>query len=524
MVNTHIFTDEAALDKVLAGARKLYEAVSVTMGPRGRNVIIKKAGGRAFMTHDGVTVARSVRLNDPAEEVAAELMKEAASKLDATTGDGTTTVTVLAYTMLSEAAKLVKAGMNPMVVKLQLESLEDLIVNAIKDKSVPVKGVEDLQAVATIAAGDRSVGGKVGALIFAAGEGTPVVLDFSNTADTTTELITGVRIESGPASPYLMDDAGLRAEIRKPLIVVVDAKLRDKEDVLPILKVIAGQPEDERDFLLVAREVAGDALQLLVVNKLKGFCNLNVVKVPASIGAPTEYLADIATSVGATMMSRNTGTAIKDAHVNYFGRAAGVIVTMTETVITGGAAVIDDLDRRINSLKSTIETSSKKEVRDFAEQRLKFLDQKVVSIAVGGQSDAEAQEAHYRYEDAVGACQAALRHGTVPGGGTLLYSIGSSLDHNGEEAMARTLQAPLQHVLDNAGIDHEEFGVNFNALNGFDVLHPKDGIVDLRKRGIIDPTESEIEAVKTAISIAGLLLTSGAMIVDEEVKSAIFEQ
>lgn len=505
MIQTKILTDQEPLENILNGAEKLYKAVSVTMGPRGSNVIIRKAGGRTFVTHDGVTVAKSVKLNNDAEDVAAELLREAAVKLDSTTGDGTTTVTVLAYALLKGAAELVKNGHNAMQVNLALKSFETEIVDAIKAASKDVAFVQDLVDVATVSSGDKTIGAEVGKVVYDAGKDTPVVLGFSNSTDTTVEVIRGVRIDSGAASPYLLDE-GVKTIIESPHVIVCDAKLREKGDVLPILEAISRL--DSHDFVLVTSDIAGDALGIMIMNKMRNFGNIAIARVPASITSQTEYLADIALATGATVLVRNGAHSIATPTPDDFGSAESVIVRPLETIIVNGGSSEEDLNARVAMLTEVAKTATEKATKTFIKQRLKFLSQKLVSIHVGGQSETEAEERHYRYEDAIGACQAALRHGIVPGGGTVLYAIGSGL--NG--VLHDALQAPLKHVLSNAGIAVPD---GIHAGWGIDVMNPENGCVDLVHEGIVDPTESEIECVKTAITIAGLLLTSGALIVDE---------
>lgn len=508
-VETKILTDSDPLDAILLGAEKLYKAVSVTMGPRGSNVIFRKYGKRVGVTHDGVTVAKMVKINDEAQDVGADLLREAAMKLDATTGDGTTTVTVLAYNILKEAAEAIRQGESPMKLKLALEALQPTIIDQIKAHTDTDVTLEKLQAIASVASGSKEIGQSVGEIIHKAGKDTPIMLGFSDNTTTHAEVIDGFKINSGAASPYLMEGAGVKLEIREPKVIVVDAKLRDKEDIGPILRVIAAQPEGERDFLLVTADIAGDALSLVVINRLKGFANIAVARVPEYIQSQSEYLSDVAIACGAQVLSRNSGNTIKEPKLEHFGKCQKVTVEPRETVIIGGAVIKEDFDERIASLKEFAETSKTSAGRKFAQDRLMTLEQKVVSIFVGGQSETEAEERHYRYEDAVGACKAALRGGIVPGGGTLLFCIGSGLK---ERILQQALRAPLFKVLDNAGVSTD--GLMIDIGKGIDVMHPEDGVIDLVERGIIDPAESEIECVKTAITIAGLLMTAGAMVVD----------
>lgn len=513
-IKTRILTDSDPLDAVLKGAEKLYKAVSVTMGPRGQNVIFKKYGKRVGVTHDGVTVAKLVKCNDEAEDVGADLLREAAMKLDATTGDGTTTVTVLAYHILKEAAKAIKEGESPMKLKLALEALQPEIIKQIEahtDKDVTLK---KLQQVASVSSGDKEIGEAVGKVMFEAGKDTPIMLGFSQNAETTTEVINGFKIDSGAASPYLMEGAGVKLEIAEPHIVVADAKLRDRDDVLPILKMWATLPESERRFLLICSDIAGDALAYMVANRLKGFADIAVARVPEHISSHAEYLADVAVACGATLLSKNTGNTIKEPSVEHMGSADKVTVEPRETVIVNGRPIKEDFDTRIQQLEDFKKNGKTEAARKFAQDRLMTLEQKVVGIFVGGQSETEAEERHYRYEDAVGACRAALRGGVVPGGGTLLYSMAEALtiDSTANEILCLALAAPMVKVLENAGVEQPD-GISIGK--GIDVMHPEDGVIDLAERGILDPAESEIECVKTAITIAGLLMTSGAMIVDQ---------
>jgi len=518
-IKTKILTDSEPLDVLLSGAEKLYKAVSVTMGPRGQNVIFKKYGKKTGVTHDGVTVAKLVEINDPAEALGAELLREAAMKLDATTGDGTTTVVVLAYNILKEAAEHIKAGESPMKLKLALEALQPEIIaqiDAHTDKDVTLKKLID---VASVSAGDKAIGKAVAEVMFVAGKDTPIMLGFSDSTETTTEVIKGFKIDSGPASPYLME--GVKLEIIGPKIIVVDAKLRDKDDVLPILKLTAPMPDLERRFLVVCSDIAGDALQYMIANRLKGFADLAVARVPQHINSHAEYLADLAVATGAKVLSRNGANKLSDPLLEHLGSADRVTVEPRETVIINGHPIPEDLNIRIEQLKQFKKDAKTKPERKFAEDRLYTLEQKVVGIFVGGQSETEAEERHYRYEDAVGACRAALRGGVVPGGGTLLNRLASDviLKDKAGEILGIALCAPLDKIWSNAGVPLPDKPIEVGF--GIDVMHPEDGIIDLVERGIIDPAESEIECIKTAISIAGLLMTSGALIVDELEKEDI---
>jgi chaperonin GroEL len=436
-------------------------------------------------------------------------------KLDATTGDGTTTVTVLAYNILKEAAKAIRQGASPMALKLAIEALQPEILAQIDKHTDKNMTEKKLIQVASVAAGDKGIGEIVGKVMFEAGANTPIMLGFSESTETTSEVVSGFKIDSGAASPYLMEGSGVRLEIAEPFIVVVDAKLRDKDDVLPLLKMFATLPDEKRKFLLVCADIAGDALSFMVANRLKGFADIAVARVPQHISSHAEYLADVAIACGAKVLSRNSGNTIKDPQLSHLGSAEKVVVEPRETVIVNGHPILEDLAMRLEQLQKFEKEAKTQMARKFAKDRLMTLEQKVVGIFVGGQSETEAEERHYRYEDAVGASKAALRGGIVPGGGTLLFHIGIELTGNkglSSKVMTKALIAPMFKVLENAGIEKaESTDVGF----GVDVMHPEDGLVDLVERGIVDPAESEKECVKTAISIAGLLMTSGALIVDE---------
>jgi len=515
-ITTEILTDGDPLDAILAGAEKLYKAVSTTMGPRGGNVIFRKYGRKVGVTHDGVTVAKLVRDDDEAKDVAIDVIREAAMKLDATTGDGTTTVVVLTYHILKEAITQIKQDENPMKLRLALDALQQTILDQINqhtDKDITEKKLID---VASVSSGSKLIGEEVGKIIFQAGADTPIMLGFSDSSTTYSEVIDGFKIDAGAASPYLMQGAGVKLELVEPYVIVVDAKLRDKEDILPILRIIASLPEAERNILLVTSDIAGDAMNYLVMNHLKGFARIACARVPEHIQAHSEYLSDVAVACGANVLSRNSGNTIKEPNLDQFGRADKVTVEPRETVIIGGKRIAEDFEERIASLKDFAESYKTKMGRKFADDRLKTLEQKVVSIFVGGQSETDAEERHYRYEDAVGASRAALRGGIVPGGGSLLGGIASVIERTNDNSVAsRILVTALTSlrakIYDNAGILPTQLS---GWGEGYDVMHPEDGVIDLVERGIVDPAESEIECVKTAITVAGLLMTSGAMIID----------
>lgn len=514
-IKTSILTDNDPLDAVLAGAEKLYKPVSATLGPRGRYVLYRQYNRSVGTTNDGVTVSKLVHSDDDAEDAVIDYIRESSLKLDATTGDSTTTVVVLTYHILKEAIAVIKQGENPMKLRLALEALEDSITQQIKDNTDKDVTLEKLVNIATTSAKDRKIGKEVAEIVWNAGTETPIMLGFSDNESTYSEVINGFKIDSGPASPYFIRQ-GVATEIINPYVVVVDAKLRDKEDILPLLRVGATIPDTERKLLFVVSDIAGDALQFLVANHTKGFAEIACARVPEAIQSHTEYLSDFALTCGAKLISRDGSTALKDVTKDAFGRAEKVTVQPTETVVMNGQRIEEDFKGHIASLQVMKETHKTKAGRKFADDRLKMLEQKVISIFVGGQNSKDAEERHYAYEDALGASKAALRGGIVPGGGTLLCMASQPIMLRGDagRVLGIALCKPLDIIWENAGIDVTEWSAEINIGKGIDVMHPEEGIIDLVKRGIVDPAESEIECVRTAINIAGHLITTGALITE----------
>jgi len=512
-LHTEILNDSESLEAILSGAEKLYKPVAASMGPRGRYTLYRQYGRSVGTTNDGVTIAKLVHSNDELEDAVIDYIREGTLKLDTTTGDSTTTVLVLTYHILKEAIASIRAGENPMRLKLAIEALEPEILKAIEDSTDHDVTLEKLIDIATTSAKSKTIGEEVAKIVWEAGIETPILLNFSDSQNTFSEVINGFKVDSGPAAPEFIR-YGVASEITDPYVVVVDAKLRDKEDILPFLRVSAQLPDEKRRMLFVVSDIAGDALQFLIANHTKGFGEIACARVPQAIQSHTEYLSDLALACGANLITRNGSHTIKDVTLEDFGAADKVTVQPTETVIINGKKIEEDFVAHTDALRKMKKEHTTKAGRKFADDRLKMLEQKVISIFVGGQNSKDAEERHYAYEDALGASKAALRGGIVPGGGTLLFCIAIDVLNKGEagQILAAALRAPLWTVLDNAGISGDEMIVSVG--HGFDAMNPDDGVIDLVKRGIVDPAESEIESVKTAINIAGHLLTVGAEIVE----------
>lgn len=523
MIHTQVLTGKDPLDIILSAVEKLYTPVANTMGPLGKFALYRQYGRPVGTTNDGVTVAKLVHSDDDAEDAIIDYVRESALKLDDTTGDSTTTVVVLTRTIIKYAIEAIKKGEDPTRLRLALEALEPEIIKQIVDVIDDDVTLEKLINIATTSAKDREIGEEVARTVWDAGEDTPIMLGFSDSEETFAEVIDGFKIDSGPASPYFIRE-GVATEVIDPYIVVVDAKLRDKEDILPMLRIGASLPAGERNMLFVVSDIAGDALQFLIANHTKGFAEIACARVPQAVQSHTEYLSDFALACGAKLLSRNGSHTIKNVTLEDFGKAQKVTVQPTETVVMNAQRVEEDFNALVSSLKEMRKDHKTKAGRKFADDRLKMLDQKVISIFVGGQNSKDAEKRHYSYEDALGASKAALRGGIVSGGGTLLFTIASSMgDTKAGKILYKALRAPLIQVLDNAGFGHKKkwyrrYGPLDQVVTGFgyDATRPNEGLVDLVKRGIVDPADSEIESIKTAINIAGNLITNGALIVESK--------
>lgn len=523
VIHTDVSTDEDTLDIILSAVEKLYEPVASTMGPLGKFVLYRQYGRPVGTTNDGVTVSKLVHSDIDTEDAVIDYVRESALKLDDATGDSTTTVLVLTRNIVREAIAVIKKGEDPTRLRLALEALEPSVISQIVESIDTDITLEKLIDIATTSAKDREIGKAVAKTVWKAGTETPIMLGFSDSEETFSEVIDGFKIDSGPASSYFVRQ-GVATELIDPYVIVVDAKLRDKEDILPMLRVGATLPETERSLLFVVSDISGDALQFLIANHTKGFAQIACARVPQAIQSHTEYLSDLALICGAKLLSRNGSRTIKDVTLQDFGKAQKVTVQPTETVITNGQRIKEDFDSHVASLKDMKKNHKTKAGRKFADDRLKMLEQKVISIFVGGQNSKDAEKRHYSYEDALGASKAALRSGIVPGGGTLLFTIASFTGKSkAGDILYTALRAPLIKVLENAGFDHKKKWYRrsgplslVHTGYGYDATSPESGIVDLVERGIVDPAESEIESIRTAINIAGNLITNGALIVERK--------
>ena len=518
-----IFYAGEARDKVLSGAKQLYDAVKVTFGPKGQNVVIEKSYGNPTITHDGVTVAEAVDLGSTeanlGEQIGAKLIKSAAQKLNKVAGDGTTTVTVLTYNILNEANKLIAAGVNPMELRKGIEQAGQEIVQKINQTAEKIAGDDKKVAeVATISAGDPEIGKLIADVISKIGKDGIVTVEAGQGLEMEQEIVEGFSYDKGYSSPFFVTDINRQEAIfNKPLILLTDKKISSSSEILPILEKVA--QSGHKDLVIIAEEVSGEALSLLVLNKLKGVFNSLVLKAPAFGDRRKEILEDIAVLTDAIVISEDKGMKLEDAEVSTLGSAKKIIATKDSSTIISGAGKQSAVSDRIELIKSQANLATSDYDREQYEKRAAALSGKVAVIKVGGATETEIDEKKYRVDDAVAATKAALDEGIVTGGGVTLVNLADQLEEKdaGAKIVKNALKAPLLHILENAGLNAQALLAaveNAKPGQGINVMEPEKGLQDLKKAGVIDPARVTREAVQNAISIAATAITMGALIVE----------
>ena len=514
-----IFYADQARDKVLSGAKQLYDAVKVTFGPKGQNVVIEKSYGNPVITHDGVTVAEAVDLGNTeanlGEQIGAKLIKSAAQKLNKVAGDGTTTVTVLTYNILNEANKLIAAGVNPMELRKGIEKAGEKIVSKIDQTAEKIAGDDKKVAeVATISAGDKEIGELIANVISKIGKDGIVTVEAGQGLEMEQEIVEGFSYDKGYSSPFFVTDVNRQeAVFDKPLILLTDKKISASNEILPILEKVA--QTGHKDLVIIAEEVSGEALSLLVLNKLKGVFNSLVLKAPAFGDRRKEILEDIAVLTNATVISEDKGMKLEDTEVAALGNAKKIIATKDSSTIISGAGSQKAVQSRIELIKSQANLATSDYDREQYEKRAAALSGKVAVIKVGGATETEIDEKKYRVDDAVAATKAALDEGIVAGGGVTLVNLANQLTE--EDPGTKIVTTPLLHILENAGLNAQALLAtieNAKPGQGINVMEPEKGLQDLKKAGVIDPARVTREAVQNAISIAATTITMGALIVD----------
>lgn len=518
-----IFYADQARDKVLSGAKQLYDAVKVTFGPKGQNVVIEKSYGNPTITHDGVTVAEAVDLGSSeenlGEQIGAKLIKSAAQKLNKVAGDGTTTVTVLTYNILSEANKLIAAGVNPMELRKGIEKAGEEIVTKINQSAEKIEGNDKKVAeVATISAGDKEIGELIASVISKIGKDGIVTVEAGQGLEMEQEIVEGFSYDKGYSSPFFVTDLNRQEAIfDKPLILLTDKKISASNEILPVLEKVA--QSGHKDLVIIAEEVSGEALSLLVLNKLKGVFNSLVLKAPSFGDRRKEILEDIAVLTGATVISEDKGMKLEDTEISNLGSAKKIIATKDNSTIISGAGDHKAVKARIELIKSQANLATSDYDREQYEKRAAALLGKVAVIKVGGATETEIDEKKYRVDDAVAATKAALDEGIVTGGGVTLVNLANQLtgEDAGTKIVKNALKAPLLHILENAGLNAQALLAaveNAKPGQGINVMEPEKGLQDLKKAGVIDPARVTREAVQNAISIAATAITMGALIVE----------
>ncbi len=526
-----VFYDDDARRRVLGGAQILYDAVKTTMGPKGRNVVISKSYGNPTVTHDGVTVAKGVEIDDVDDEtlgykVGAELIKQAANKMNDMAGDGTTTVTVLTYHILNEANKLIAAGHNPMLLRKGLEAAAHDVIKQLGAHSENISNKKNRVAeVATISAGDEQIGNLIADVMENVGKDGVVTVEEGQGLTMESEVVEGFTMDRGYVSPYMVTDtARMEAVYERPAVLITDQKISSVQDFLPMLEKLA--QAGKKDLVLIAEDVEGEALGTLILNRLKGVFNTVAVKAPAFGDRRKEILEDIAILTGGEVISEEVGITFENADISVVGTARKVIVTKDETTIIEGVGTASGVKARIEQINKQIEAATSEYDKENLEKRRAALQGKVAVIKVGGATETEIEEKKFRVDDAVSAVKAALEEGVVPGGGVTFVNIAAALASDktnivkatnpGRNLLLSALEQPFRILLSNSGLNPDEWlpQIRKSKLGtGVDVSKPGK-LVDLKAAGIVDPTRVTKEAVQNAVSIAGTSMTMGALVVE----------
>ncbi|MCA9347499.1 chaperonin GroEL [Candidatus Saccharibacteria bacterium] len=524
-----VFYDEEARRRVLAGAKILFDAVKTTMGPKGRNVVISKSYGAPTVTHDGVTVAKGVDIAEVDDEtlgykVGAELIKQAANKMNDVAGDGTTTVTVLTYHILNEANKLIAAGHNPMLLRKGLEAAAGEIIEKLEGMREDITGKKSRVAeVATISAGDAEIGNLIADVMEKVGKDGVVTVEAGQGLHLESEVVEGFTFDKGFVSAYMVTDTTrMEAVYDKPAVVVTDKKITSIQEFLPLLEKLA--QAGKKDLVLIAEDVEGEALGTLVLNKLKGVFNCVAVKAPSFGDRRKDVLQDIAILTGAEVISEDKGHNFENVGLEVVGSARKVIVTKDETTIIEGGGSVSEISARIKQIDAQGKSATSEYERENFQKRAAALNGKVAVIKVGGATETEIEEKKFRVDDAVHAVKAAMDEGVVAGGGVTLVNLAEGIkfsnkdatENSGSTILKNALEQPFRILMENSGLNADEWLPKVKSGKpgqGVDVNDPTK-LVDLKANGIVDPARVTREAIQNAVSIAGTGMTMGALVVD----------
>jgi chaperonin GroEL len=527
MAKQLVFSEEARRS-LKRGIDVLSSAVATTLGPKGRNVALDKKFGAPTITHDGVTVAKEIELEDPYENMGAQLLKEAATKTNDIAGDGTTTATVLAHKIITEGLKNVAAGANPMLIKRGIEAATDAVVQAIRGASVDITTKEEIAGVAAISAQDQEIGDLIAEVMDRVGKDGVITVEESKGLAFETEYVEGMQIDRGYISPYFITDSDrMEAVLTEPFILITDKKISAATDIVPVLEKMV--QSGRRELLIIAEDIDGEALATLVLNKLRGMLNCLAVKAPGFGDRRKAMLQDMAILSGATVITEEMGRKLDTTTLNDLGRADKVIATKEDTTLVGGVGEDTEIQGRINQIRAEIDISTSDYDKEKLQERLAKLAGGVAIIRVGAATEVELKEKKHRVEDALSATRAAVEEGIVPGGGVALVNAMSSLDdvkldladaQVGVAMVRRALEEPMRGIAKNAGMDGAVVLETVRRMQaekgstsiGYDVILNEYG--DMLERQIIDPAKVTRSAVENAASIAAMILTTEALITD----------
>ncbi|WP_033826907.1 chaperonin GroEL [Bacillus andreraoultii] len=520
MAKQMLFSEEARRS-MLNGVDKLADAVKVTLGPKGRNVVLEKKFGSPLITNDGVTIAKEIELEDPFENMGAKLVAEVASKTNDVAGDGTTTATVLAQAIIREGLKNVTAGANPMGIRKGIEKAVNIAVEELKGISKHVDSKEAIAQVGTISAGDEEVGELIAEAMERVGKDGVITIEESKGFNTEMDVVEGMQFDRGYVSAYMVTDQDkMEAVLENPYILITDKKIANIQEILPLLEQVLQQ---SKPLLIIAEDIEGEALATLVVNKLRGTFNVAAVKAPGFGDRRKAMLEDIATLTGGEVITEDLGLELKSASIEQLGRAGKVVITKDNTTIVEGAGEPSKIGARVNQIKAQLEETTSEFDKEKLQERLAKLAGGVAVIKVGAATETELKERKLRIEDALNATRAAVEEGIVSGGGTALvnvYNKVAAIEAEGDEAtgvkiVLRALEEPVRQIAQNAGLEgsviverlkNEQAGVGFNAATN--------EWVNMIEAGIVDPTKVTRSALQNAASVAAMFLTTEAVVAD----------
>ena len=520
-----IIYGEEARKKLQSGIDQLADTVKVTLGPKGRNVVLGKKYGAPLITNDGVTIAKEVELEDAFENMGAQLIREVATKTNDVAGDGTTTATVLAQAITREGLKNLSAGANPMVMRKGIEKAVEAAVASIKEHSVPVNGSEDIARVGTVSSGDPAIGQLIAEAMEKVGTEGVITIEESKTAETGLEVVEGMQFDRGYISPYMVTDTDkMEAVLDDAYILLTDKKISSIQEILPILEPVV---KAGKKMIIIAEDVEGDALATLLVNRLRGNFNCVCVKAPGFGDRRKEMLQDIAILTGGTVISSQLNMELTDAQLTDLGRCRQIVVTKDTTTIVDGAGDPEAIKARAHTIRASIATTNSDYDREKLQERLAKLSGGVAVIKVGAQTEVAMKEQKLRVEDALNATRAAVEEGIVAGGGTAQVNAVAAVDKliaklsgdekTGAKIIATALQAPIRQIAENAGVDgsvvyekirnSKKVGYGYNAYT--------EEYVDMIAAGIVDPTKVTRSSLENAASIASCVLTTESLVVDK---------